>query len=118
MSTVTDLAGNNPVALDPSVRRHDKVSSVEFRGPTQIITIGASAVLSTAFGNRTRFIRIAPTGDIYYDIGTAPDAANAAKRSYLVQDAVEPVPVRPGEKISVILSNASTGFCDITEDAV
>lgn len=116
MTTVVDLAGNNPVAVDPTVRDPRKVSSVEFKGASQALTVGAGNATSTAFGNRTRFIRIAPDADIYYDIGVSPDATVAAQRSYLVQDAVEPVPVKPGQKIAVTQVGASAGLCYITED--
>ncbi len=116
MSTVVDLAGNNPVALDPAITRHDKVSSVEFRGATQELTIGASPVQSTAFGNLTRFIRIAPDGDIYYAIGAAPDATDVTTRSFLAANAVESAPVRPGEFIEIDQVGASTGIANIKED--
>ncbi len=117
MSTVEDQAGNNPVALDPAITRHDKVSSVEFRGATQELLITTSPVQSTAFGNLTRFIRIAPSGaSMYYDIGSAPDAENTAKRSFLAENAVESVPVRPGEFIDVDQFESETGIASITED--
>jgi hypothetical protein len=117
MTTVADLAGNNPVAVDPTVRRTDKVSSVEWRGASQALSIGATNIQSTVFGKRTRFVRIAPDGDIYYAISENPDATVAAQRKYLVADGVEPVPVRPGERIAVTQVGASTGTCTITEDA-
>lgn len=119
MSTVVDLAGNNPVALDPAITRTDKVSSVEFRGATQTITIGASAVQSTPFSNITRFIRIAPQTDaIFYDIDSIADvdATDAAKRLFLAGGAVEAVPVQPGQVIEIIQTAAATGVCTVTED--
>lgn len=117
MSTVADLAGNNPVALDPSVRRHDQVSSVEWKGASQALSIGATNVQSAAFGNNTRFVRIAPDADVYYAVGANPDATVAAQQKYLVQDAVEPIPVKPGQKIAVTQVGASSGTCTVTEDA-
>ncbi len=119
MSTVVDLAGNNPVALDPANTRTDKVSSVEFRGVTHTITIGAGAIQTPPFGNLTRFIRIAPQTDaIFYDIDTiaAVDATSATKRMFLAGGAVEAVPVKPGEVIEVIQTAAATGVCTVTED--
>ena len=120
MSTVTDLAGNNPVALDPTITRHDKISSVEFKGASQSIAIGAAAVQSTPFGNLTRFIRIAPSiDDIFYDIDTIAnvDVTDGAKRLFLAANAVEGVPVRPGQVIEIIERVAvSTGNVTITED--
>lgn len=115
MSTVTDLAGNNPVALDPAITRTDKVSSVEFRGASQALATTVAANNSAVFGNLTRFIRIAPDEDIYYDIAIAPDSTAAAKRAFLAGNAVEAVPVRPGESIDV-LRVGTDGVCYITED--
>ena len=115
MSTVVDLAGNNPVALDPAITRTDKVSSVEFRGASQALATTTSANNSAVFGNSTRFIRIAPDQDIYYDIAIAPDSTAATKRSFLAANAVEAVPVRPGESIDV-LRVADDGTCYVTED--
>ena len=120
MSTVVDLAGNNPVALDPAITRHDKVSSVEFRGASQSLVVDSSAVTSTVFGNLTRFIRIAVDGQsMFYDIdvpGTA-DATSAAKRMFLADGAVEAVPVRPGQVIQVIEhTSTGAGVVTITED--
>ncbi len=115
MSTVEDLAGNNPVALDPAVHRHDKVSSVEFRGASQALATTVAANNSAVFGNLTRFIRIAPDQNIWYDIGLAPVATTAATRAFLAANAVESVPVRPGESIDVLRVSVD-GTCYITED--
>lgn len=120
MSTVVDLAGNNPVALDPANTRTDKVSSVEFRGATQTITIAAAEVQSAPFGNQTRFIRIAPQTDaIFYDIDSIAnvDADDATKRMFLAGNAVEAVPVQPGQVIEIVeVTATATGICTITED--
>ncbi len=117
MSTVVDLAGNNPVALDPAVHRHDKVSSVEFRGASQELAITTSPVQSAAFGNLTRFIRIAPvSASMYYAVGVAPDATDVTKRVFLAENAVESVPVRPGEFIEVDQFASEAGTAHIMED--
>ncbi len=117
MSTVVDLAGNNPVALDPANTRTDKVSSVEFRGASQELLITTSPVQSAAFGNLTRFIRIAPVGgSMYYAIGSAPDATDVTKRVFLAENSVESVPVRPGEFIEIDQLGIETGVAHIMED--
>jgi len=119
MSTVVDLAGNNPVALDPANTRTDKISSVEFRGATQTITPGAAEIQSAPFGNLTRFIRIAPQDDIFYDIDSIANvnADSTVKRLFLAANAVEAMPVRPGQVIEIVeTADAASGIVTITED--
>ncbi len=118
MSTVADLAGNNPVALDPTVTRHDKVSSVEFRGAGHSIAIDATIRITPVFGNRTRFIRIAPDGDIYYHVAVVPDVSDITLLAFLGANAVESIPIRPGERMELVQANAATGLCTIREDTV
>ena len=118
MSTVEDQAGNNPVALDPAITRTDKVSSVEFRGATQTITPGAVEIQSAPFGNLTRFIRIAPEDDIFYDVDSIAnvDADAVTKHMYLAANAVEAIPVRPGDVIEIVERGSASGIVTITED--
>ncbi len=120
MSTVVDLAGNNPVALDPANTRTDKVSSVEFRGASQSLAIAATATQSAPFGNLARFLRIAPdTQNIWYDIGSIADvdATDATRRRFLANGAVEAVPIRPGQVFEVIeTAVVADGLVTITED--
>jgi len=111
MPTVPDLSGNTQ--LDPRKGGHYDVPILKWRGAQQVITAIVTAVLSNAFANTARAIRVAPIGDIHYEVGAAPVAD--ATSPFLGGGAVEDLRVRPGEKISII-RNTADGAVTITED--
>ena len=111
MAIVEDLAGNG--ILDPRKGGHYDLPMLRWQGAQQVLTAGAAAVLSAAFANTSRAIRIAPIGNIHYEVGLAPVADGVSP--LLGGGAVEDVRIRPGEKVSVLQEGAG-GIVTITED--
>ncbi len=112
MAIVEDLSGNN-FGLDKRKGGKYDLPILRWQGPVQVLTAGAAAVASAAFGNTARAIRIAPIGNIHYLVGAAPVAT--ATDQLLGGGAVEDVRIKAGEIISVI-QEGSGGIVTITED--
>ena len=113
MPIVADLSGNTQ--LDPRKGGSYDVPILRWRGAQQILTLGAASVLSAAFANTARAIRIAPRGNCHYEVGLAPVATTASP--FLGGGAVEDLRVKPGEKVAVIQdTGAETDPVTITED--
>ena len=91
MATVVDKSGNGfaPGHVDFRIGGTYDVPTFKHRGAQQSIAIGAAAVLSAAFARTARNIRIAPSGDIHYEVGAAPVAD--ANSPFLGSGAVEDV---------------------------
>lgn len=120
MALVADLSGNTPIldngGLDKRIRGTYDINATPWTGVQHKITIGAATVQSAAFGNKCHLVRIAPEGgNIHYEIGTNPVAVKLDS-PFLANGAVESVRAKPGQKIAVIQSLASTGNVTITED--
>ena len=111
MAIVADLSGNTP--LDPRKGGHYDLPILRWQGAQQVITAIVTAVTSAKFANTARAIRIAPIGDIHYEIGAAPVAD--ATSPFLGGGAVEDLRVKAGESISII-RNTADGAVTITED--
>lgn len=80
-------------------------------GPTQNISVGASANSSTVFGSQTYAIRIVTTNKCWYAIGQSPTAAATTGNGvYLEPQNIEVIRVSPGEKLSVITDTGSGTF--------
>lgn len=84
-------------------------------GATQVITVAiSSAACATAFGARTRYLRIA-TGSVgvWYKVATTPTAA--ITDTYLPPNSVEIIRVAPAQKIAVIQPTSPAGTFSLTE---
>lgn len=67
----------------------------------QAVTIGGTSTASSAFGSRTRLIRIVTDTVFRYKIGLAPTADASCSKIHNVNGEYFRT-VRPGEKIAVI----------------
>jgi len=111
MPIVPDLSGNTP--LDPRKGGTYDLPILSWKGAQQVITAGVTAVLSAAFANTARSVRVAPIANIHYEVGVAPVAD--ATSPFLGGGGVEDLRIKPGDKISIIQDTAG-GIVTITED--
>jgi len=82
-------------------------------GVARRIDIGAASVASPAFGTSTVVIRVTPTRDCFFAVGTAPTAG--ASTHYLVGGATEYFRVVPGERIAVASASDLGGTLFVSE---
>ncbi len=113
MAIVPDLSGNTP--LDVRKGGHYDVPILSWRGAQEVIVIGAASVQGALFARTARALRIAPDGNIHYEVGTNPTAD--ANSPYLGAGAVEDVRIKFGERIAIIRDASATGNVTLTEDA-
>ena len=85
-------------------------------GTTQVFTVTASSVQSTAFGASTTMIRVACSqGHCHFAIGTSP-TASITTSPMMPNNLLEIIRVSPGQKIAVIKDAAvTTSTFSVTE---
>ena len=85
-------------------------------GTTQVFTVTASSVQSTAFGASTTMIRVACSqGHCHFAIGTSP-TASITTSPMMPNNFSEIIRVSPGQKIAVIKDAAvTTSTFSVTE---
>jgi hypothetical protein len=90
-------------------------------GTNQNLTAGVAASASSAFGQETTLIRVAPTpltgagAHVHFAIGTAPIATSSTQ--FIPCGVIEYIVVAPGDKISILRGGStdiSVSVCEIT----
>lgn len=115
MASVIDLSGNTPESdRDQAGQGHYDLQAVTFIGTQHTITISGTSQQTPIFSRQCRSIRIAPLGDIHWEIGGNPTAT--ATSPHLPADAVEIVPVRFNDRVATIEGDTNTDTITITED--
>lgn len=80
---------------------------------TEKLTVGATHQKMTTAPTNTTVIRLAPSVDIYYKLGSDPEAT-ASDSPFLAGGAVEYIPIPDGWNISVI-QVSEAGFATVSE---
>lgn len=111
MAIVADLSGNTP--LDTRKGGHYDLPILPWKGAQQLITAIVTSVQSAKFARTARALRIAPIGNIHYEVGTNPTADGTSP--FLGGGAVEDVRIKFGERIAIIRHTAD-GIVTLTED--
>ncbi len=115
MASVRDLSGNTPEAdSDQALAGQYDLQAVVFKGTQHSLTSSGTSQQTAKFSRACRAIRLAPRGDVHWEVGINPVATVSSP--HLVADAVEIIPIAFNDMIAILHAEATTELVTITED--